>query len=137
MVATATATLGAIGRIVTDSTLMVVLADMPLWIATWPLYTVAFPTPIMAHHVDPLHVVCVQFVHRFHVVPIPGVRELVHERPDGRFIIGDERSRCRTSLQNPVPCILTGQSLQASAKTVRFMSNSPEAARCEDIRRDR
>lgn len=34
--------------------------------------------PIMARHVDPLYVLCVQFVHRFHVMPIPGVRELVY-----------------------------------------------------------
>ena len=35
----------------------------------------------MAHNVYPLHVLCVQVVHRFHVMTIPGVRELVHEAP--------------------------------------------------------
>ena len=75
----------------------------------------SFPAPIMAHHVDPLHVLCVQVVHRFHVMPIPGIRELVHECPHCRFISGTECRRCVSRCRIPCDCILTGQLKPASA----------------------
>lgn len=80
--------------------------------------------PIVPHHIYPLHVLCVQFAHRFHIMPIPGVRELVHEsrtadsssvlNAGGVFVIAASRA------------VHPDRAITASiAKTVRFMINPP------------
>jgi hypothetical protein len=47
----------------------------------------------MAYHVDPFHIVRIEFVHCIHVMLIPRFREPIHQPSHGCLIVGAERRR--------------------------------------------